>query len=65
MSFFSCHLQEADVADMLKARINSGKSASTSTSHADDKYGVEDDSIFADLDTDGMCFLFAAITVTT
>lgn len=46
------HLQEAEVADMLKARINSGKAASTS--QADPKPGVEDDSIFADLDTDGM-----------
>ena len=45
-------LQEAEVADMLKARINSGKAASTS--QADSKPGVEEDSIFADLDRDGM-----------
>ncbi|KAL0019254.1 hypothetical protein WJX77_003503 [Trebouxia sp. C0004] len=47
----SCQQKEAEVADMLKARINSGKAASTS--QAGSKPGVEDDSIFADLDTDG------------
>jgi len=50
-------LQEAEIADMLKARINSGKAASTS--QADSKPGVEDDSIFADLDMDGMPSCFA------
>lgn len=64
-------LQEAEVADMLKARINSGKAASTS--QADSKPGVEDDSIFADLDTDGTpscsalshLILIATITVSS
>ena len=45
------HLQEADFAEMLKARISSGKSASTS--HADGTSGIDEDSIFADLDTEG------------
>jgi len=52
----------------LKARINSGKAASTS--QADSKPGVEEDSIFADLDTDGVpsCLalrhLITTITIT-
>ena len=44
-------LQEAEFAEMQKARISSGKSASTS--QADGKSGIDEDSIFADLDTDG------------
>ena len=42
--------QEAEYAEMLKARIDSGKSASTSASKAD---AVDGDTIFADLDTEG------------
>ena len=38
---------------MLEARVNSGKSASTSAPAAIGKLGIENDSIFADLDTDG------------
>lgn len=38
---------------MLEARINSGKTASTSAPAANGKLGVENDSIFADLDTNG------------
>lgn len=38
---------------MLEARINSGKTASTSAPAANGKRGIENDSIFADLDTDG------------
>ena len=56
-------LQEAEVADMLKARIDSGKAASTS--QTDTKPGVEDDSIFADLDTEGMpsCSAFRHVMI--
>ena len=43
-------VQEAEFAEMLKARIDSGKSASTSASKAD---AVDGDTIFADLDTEG------------
>ena len=38
---------------MLKARVNSGKAASSSAPQANGKLGIEEDSIFADLDTDG------------
>ena len=37
----------------MEARVNSGKSASTSAPAANGKLGIENDSIFADLDTDG------------
>ena len=47
-------VQETEVADMLKARISSGKSASTSAPQADGKLGTDEDSIFADLDTNGV-----------
>ena len=47
-------MQETEVADMLKARISSGKSASTSAPQADGKLGTDEDSIFADLDTNGV-----------
>lgn len=47
-------LQEKDLAEMLEARINSGKTASTSAPAANGNLGVESDSIFADLDTNGM-----------
>ena len=47
-------LQETELAEMLDARVNSGKSASTSAPAANGKLGIENDSIFADLDTDGM-----------
>ena len=43
-------VQEAEVAKMLKARMNSGKSASTSAPQSD---SVITDAIFADLDTEG------------
>ena len=46
-------LQETELAEMLQARVNSGKSASTSAPAANGKLGIENDSIFADLDTDG------------
>ncbi|KAL3139308.1 hypothetical protein ABBQ38_003646 [Trebouxia sp. C0009 RCD-2024] len=45
--------EEKDLAEMLEARINSGKTASTSAPAANGKLGVENDSIFADLDTNG------------
>ena len=48
-------LQEAELAEMLEARINSGKSASTSAPVANGKLNIESDSIFANLDTDGTC----------
>ena len=41
------------MAEMLEARINSGKTASTSAPAANGELGVENDSIFADLDTNG------------
>ena len=44
-------IQEAEYAEMLKSRIESGKSASTSSPS---EAGVEEDSIFADIDTDGI-----------
>lgn len=47
------HLQETELAEMMEARVNSGKSASTSAPAANGKLGIENDSIFADLDTDG------------
>ena len=46
-------LQETELAEMLEARVNSGKSASTSAPAANGKLGIKNDSIFADLDTDG------------
>lgn len=46
-------LQETELAEMLEARVNSGKSASTSAP-VDGKLGIDNDAIFADLDTDGM-----------
>ncbi|KAL3160719.1 hypothetical protein ABBQ32_010629 [Trebouxia sp. C0010 RCD-2024] len=49
----SCQDKEKDLAEMLEARINSGKTASTSAPAANGKRGIENDSIFADLDTDG------------
>ncbi len=51
---YAADLQEEEIAEMLKARIKSGKSASTSSSLTGGKAGVEDDSIFADLDTNGI-----------
>lgn len=47
-------LQETELAEMLEARVNSGKSASTSAPVTDGKLGIDNDAIFADLDTDGM-----------
>lgn len=46
----SCQEKEAEVAKMLKARMNSGKSASTSAPQSE---SVITDTIFADLDTEG------------
>lgn len=45
-------MQEAEYAEMLKARLESGKSASTSASGTGEA-GVDENSIFADLDLDG------------
>ena len=45
-------MQEAEYAEMLKARLESGKSASTSASGTGEP-GVDENSIFADLDLDG------------
>lgn len=46
-------MQEAEHAEMLKARQDSGKSASTSAPCAADEAGVAEDSIFAGIDLDG------------
>ena len=45
-------MQEAEYAEMLKARLESGKSASTSASGTGEA-GIDENSIFADLDLDG------------
>ena len=42
--------QETEYAEMLKARFESGKSASTS---ARDNAGIDEESIFAGIDMDG------------
>ena len=44
------HAQETEYAEMLKARSESGKSASTS---AHDGAGIDEDSIFAGIGMDG------------
>ena len=46
-------VQEAEYAEMLTARLESGKSASTSASHAHADAGIDNDSVFAGIHLDG------------